>query len=75
MASVKVLLAGECDGQLEQLYKRIQTVNAKSGPFKALFCVGRLFSAGELAACAGGGGRWHSHGCWPSGGSRSALAA
>ena len=55
MASVKVLLAGECDGQLEQLYKRIQTVNAKSGPFKALFCVGRLFSAGELAACAGGG--------------------
>lgn len=48
MAAVKVLLAGPCDGHLGALYKRIQTVNAKSGPFQVLFCVGRFFSEGEL---------------------------
>jgi hypothetical protein len=48
MATVKVLLAGPCDGHLGALYKRIQTVNAKSGPFQVLFCVGRFFSEGEL---------------------------
>jgi hypothetical protein len=47
MAAVKVLLAGDVMGQLDALYKRIQTVNAKSGPFQVLFCVGGLFAEGE----------------------------
>ena len=47
MAAVKVLLAGDGSGQLEALYKRIQTVNAKSGPFQVLFCVGGFFAEGE----------------------------
>jgi hypothetical protein len=58
MAAVKVLLAGDGSGQLEALYKRIQTVNAKSGPFQMLFCVGSFFSEGERRDPGAAPGRW-----------------
>jgi hypothetical protein len=40
MASVKVLLGGECDGGLGALFKKAAAANKKSGPFDALLCIG-----------------------------------
>ena len=42
--NVKVLLAGDVNGKIDALYKRIATVNASNGPFNALFCVGSFFN-------------------------------
>ncbi|KAH7619036.1 hypothetical protein Ndes2526B_g05985 [Nannochloris sp. 'desiccata'] len=43
--SVKVLLAGDVNGNFDALYKRVNTVNASNGPFAALLCVGPSFNA------------------------------
>lgn len=49
MSAVKVLLAGDCLGAFSALFKRVATVNAKSGPFDLLLCVGQFFEeAGKL---------------------------
>ena len=41
---VKVLLAGDCLGRVEALFKRVAAVNASNGPFDVLFCVGGFFA-------------------------------
>jgi|LakMenEpi03Aug12_release.lakeMendotaPanAssembly.Ray.scaffolds.fasta_scaffold3043535_1 hypothetical protein len=43
--NVKVLLAGDVDGKIDALFKRVNTVNASNGPFAALLCVGSFFKA------------------------------
>ena len=41
----KILIAGDVNGKLGALYKRVASVNASAaGPFDALFCVGPFFS-------------------------------
>eukprot|EP00242_Pyramimonas_sp_CCMP2087_P016910 CAMPEP_0198215922 /NCGR_PEP_ID=MMETSP1445-20131203/53564_1 /TAXON_ID=36898 /ORGANISM="Pyramimonas sp., Strain CCMP2087" /LENGTH=54 /DNA_ID=CAMNT_0043891887 /DNA_START=73 /DNA_END=234 /DNA_ORIENTATION=+ len=40
---IKVLLVGNVEGNFEQLFKRVETVNKKAGPFKCMFCVGKFF--------------------------------
>ena len=37
-SNVKVLLAGDVNGKIDALFKRVATVNASNGPFDALFC-------------------------------------
>lgn len=46
MSAVKVLLAGDCLGGFSALFKRVTTVNSKSGPFDLLLCVGQFFAEG-----------------------------
>lgn len=46
MGVVKVLFSGPVEGRLEALFARVKTVNASSGPFDALFCVGQFFADG-----------------------------
>ena len=46
MSAVKVLLAGDCLGGFNTLFKRVATVNNKSGPFDLLLCVGQFFEEG-----------------------------
>lgn len=41
--SLKILVAGDVDGNFKQLYDRVATVNKKAGPFSMLFCVGSFF--------------------------------
>jgi hypothetical protein len=49
--NVKVLLAGDVNGRLDALFKRVGTVNASNGPFDALLCVGSFFNPeGQSAA-------------------------
>ncbi|KDP33838.1 hypothetical protein JCGZ_07409 [Jatropha curcas] len=43
MAPPRILLCGDVLGRLNQLYKRVQSVNKSAGPFDALFCVGQFF--------------------------------
>ncbi|CAI0387273.1 unnamed protein product [Linum tenue] len=43
MAAPRILLAGDVFGRLNQLFKRVQSVNKSAGPFDALFCVGQFF--------------------------------
>jgi hypothetical protein len=41
---VRVLIAGDVRGNFDALYARVRAVNAKAGPFDALFCVGQFFA-------------------------------
>ncbi|CAG9464671.1 unnamed protein product [Pedinophyceae sp. YPF-701] len=43
----RVLIAGGPRGQWDALFARVGAVNAKSGPFAALLCVGQAFADGE----------------------------
>lgn len=67
MSPPRILLCGDVLGRLNQLFKRVQSVNKSAGPFDALFCVGQFFpdSAEQLeeftdyieGGGGGGGGR------------------
>ncbi|XP_009793980.1 zinc finger CCCH domain-containing protein 64 [Nicotiana sylvestris] len=43
MAPLRILLCGDVLGRLNQLFKRVSSVNKSAGPFDALFCVGQFF--------------------------------
>ncbi|KAK4727680.1 hypothetical protein R3W88_032597 [Solanum pinnatisectum] len=43
MAPLKILLCGDVLGRLNQLFKRVSSVNKAAGPFDALLCVGQFF--------------------------------
>ncbi|PHT73534.1 Zinc finger CCCH domain-containing protein 59 [Capsicum annuum] len=43
MAPLKILLCGDVQGRLNQLFKRVSSVNKAAGPFDALLCVGQFF--------------------------------
>ncbi|XP_071957157.1 CWF19-like protein 1 [Antedon mediterranea] len=47
MEPVKILVSGDVEGNLDQLFKRVEKVNKKAGPFEALFCVGSFFDSSE----------------------------
>ncbi|KAF7271867.1 hypothetical protein GWI33_015343 [Rhynchophorus ferrugineus] len=40
---VKILLCGDVEGKFDALFKRVDTINNKSGPFDLLLCVGNFF--------------------------------
>ncbi|KAG2442256.1 hypothetical protein HYH02_009740 [Chlamydomonas schloesseri] len=46
MAAAKVLFSGAVEGDLPGLFKKVETVNKKNGPFEAVFCVGQFFGPG-----------------------------
>lgn len=46
MPAVKVLLAGDVQGKLDALFKRVATVNNSNGPFNLLLCAGAFFPPG-----------------------------
>jgi len=59
-AEAKVLLVGNVDGNFAQLFKRVETVSKKAGPFRCMFCVGKFFGeggAGELQPYLSGGAK------------------
>ena len=39
---MKILVAGDVQGNLDKLFSRVEQVNAKSGPFDLLLCVGQF---------------------------------
>ena len=41
--SKKVLVSGDVDGNISALFKRVEAVNSKAGPFEMLLCVGSFF--------------------------------
>ncbi|XP_023516975.1 zinc finger CCCH domain-containing protein 64 isoform X1 [Cucurbita pepo subsp. pepo] len=43
MSPPRILLCGDVLGRLNQLYKRVVSVNKSAGPFDALLCVGQFF--------------------------------
>ncbi|KAD5317413.1 hypothetical protein E3N88_17359 [Mikania micrantha] len=43
MAPPRILLCGDPLGHLNQLFKRVSSVNKSTGPFDALLCVGQFF--------------------------------
>nr|GMC65427.1 zinc finger CCCH domain-containing protein 64 isoform X1 [Ipomoea batatas] len=43
MAPPRILLCGDVAGRLNQLFKRVSSVNKAAGPFDALLCVGQFF--------------------------------
>ncbi|KAI3447136.1 hypothetical protein Pfo_003801 [Paulownia fortunei] len=43
MAAPRILLCGDALGRLNQLFKRVSSVNRSAGPFDALLCVGQFF--------------------------------
>uniref|UniRef100_A0A1S4DYF2 C3H1-type domain-containing protein n=2 Tax=Cucumis melo TaxID=3656 RepID=A0A1S4DYF2_CUCME len=43
MSPPRILLCGDVFGRLNQLYKRVVSVNKSAGPFDALLCVGQFF--------------------------------
>ncbi|OVA04008.1 zinc finger protein [Macleaya cordata] len=43
MAPPRILLCGDVLGRLNQLFKRVSTVNKSTGPFDVLLCVGQFF--------------------------------
>lgn len=43
MAAKRVLITGDVGGRMDQLCQRVAAVNAKSGPFDVLLCVGPFF--------------------------------
>ncbi|KAK1408548.1 hypothetical protein QVD17_40416 [Tagetes erecta] len=43
MAPPRILLCGDPVGHLNQLFKRVSSVNKSTGPFDALLCVGQFF--------------------------------
>ncbi|KAI1720533.1 CWF19-like protein 1 like protein [Ditylenchus destructor] len=45
--AVKVLCAGDVNGNFKQLLNRVSAVNKKCGPFDVLFCVGEFFGPDE----------------------------
>ncbi|GLI67306.1 hypothetical protein VaNZ11_011492 [Volvox africanus] len=47
MSAVKVLFSGAVEGDLPGLFKKIEVVNKKNGPFEALFCTGQFFGPGD----------------------------
>ncbi|GIL82924.1 hypothetical protein Vretimale_8428 [Volvox reticuliferus] len=50
MSAVKVLFSGAVEGDLPGLFKKIEGVNKKNGPFEALFCTGQFFGPGDDTA-------------------------
>ncbi|BAF24911.1 zinc finger CCCH domain-containing protein 59 isoform X1 [Oryza sativa Japonica Group] len=52
----RILLAGDANGRLHQLFKRVTSVNQSTGPFHALLCVGQFFSPDAGDGDGGGGG-------------------
>ena len=46
--SLKILVSGDAEGNISALFKRVETVNAKAGPFEMLLCVGSFFGPGNL---------------------------
>ena len=51
--SLKVLVSGDTDGNISALFKRVETVNNKAGPFEMLLCVGSFFGPGNLIGLNG----------------------
>ena len=47
---MKVLLVGPVKGNIDTLLKRVQTANAKAGPFAAVLAVGQFFEHGDAGA-------------------------
>ncbi|KAG2490789.1 hypothetical protein HYH03_010711 [Edaphochlamys debaryana] len=47
MSSVKVLFSGAVEGDWAALFKKVDGVNKKNGPFEALFCAGQFFGPGD----------------------------
>ncbi|XP_002732856.1 CWF19-like protein 1 [Saccoglossus kowalevskii] len=47
--SLKILVSGDAEGKLDQLYKRVRNVQNKAGPFEMLLCVGNFFGHGLKA--------------------------
>ncbi|KAL9149687.1 hypothetical protein ABFS82_12G122300 [Erythranthe guttata] len=47
MAAPRILLSGDALGRLNQLFKRVSSVNKSAGPFDALLCVGQFFPDSE----------------------------
>ncbi|KAK6944814.1 Cwf19-like protein, C-terminal domain-2 [Dillenia turbinata] len=43
MAPPRILLCGDVLGRLNQLFKRVSSVNKSAGPFDCLLCVGQFF--------------------------------
>ncbi|XP_068220486.1 CWF19-like protein 1 isoform X2 [Palaemon carinicauda] len=41
----KILVCGNVEGRLNQLFKRVSSVNEKNGPFSMLLCVGEFFGS------------------------------
>lgn len=41
--SIYRLLCGDVEGKFDDLFKRVATIQKKSGPFDALLCVGNFF--------------------------------
>lgn len=61
MAPPRILLCGDVNGRLNQLFKRVSSVNKSAGPFDALLCVGQFFpdspdQLDEFTAYIEGGG-------------------
>ncbi|EKX45758.1 hypothetical protein GUITHDRAFT_138633 [Guillardia theta CCMP2712] len=44
----KVLVCGDAQGNLDELFNRVATVNAKNGPFDMLLCAGEFFSSADV---------------------------
>lgn len=45
--AMKVLVAGDVEGSITALFKRVDAVNKKAGPFEMLLCVGSFFGPGN----------------------------
>lgn len=46
--SMKILVSGDAEGNITALFKKVEAVNKKSGPFEMLLCVGSFFGPGNL---------------------------
>ena len=46
--SMKILVSGDVEGNISALFKRVEAVNSKAGPFEMLLCVGSFFGPGNL---------------------------
>jgi len=44
---MKVLVAGDVEGNIAALFKRVEAVNKKAGPFEMVLCVGSFFGPGN----------------------------
>lgn len=42
------LLCGDVEGRFQTLFKRVEAINAKSGPFDMLLCVGNFFGVNNV---------------------------
>jgi len=45
---MKILVSGDAEGNLATLFKKVEAVNTKAGPFEMLLCVGSFFGPGNL---------------------------